>query len=102
MRLGLPTIAGVTLIFGVLRKELTLIMLATLLGTTNFGTVLTSTQTIGFTLVTLFYIPCISTIAVLVKEFGHKNALLITVVEIVFAIILGGVAFRLLPMLDIL
>ena len=35
--LGLPAITGITLIFGVLRKELTLIMLATLLGTTNFA-----------------------------------------------------------------
>ncbi|RLI44608.1 ferrous iron transport protein B, partial [Candidatus Bathyarchaeota archaeon] len=100
--LGLPMIAGVTLIFGVLRKELTLIMLATLLGTTNFGSILTPIQMVVFTLVTLFYIPCISTIAVLVKEFGYKNTLFITVVEIVFAILLGGIVFRLLPMLGIL
>jgi len=38
--LGLPTITGITLIFGVLRKELTLIMFATLLGTTNFAQVM--------------------------------------------------------------
>jgi len=100
--LGLPTIAGIILIFGVLRKELTLIMLATLLGTTNFGSVLTPIQMVVFTLVTIFYIPCISTIAVLFKEFGYKNALFITIFEIVFAILLGGIAFRLLPMLGVL
>jgi len=94
--LGLPVITGITLIFGVIRKELTLIMLATLLGTTNFAQVMTPVQMIVFTLVAMLYIPCIATIATLVKEFGWKKALFITLFEIVFAIILGGIAFRLL------
>jgi len=96
--LGLPAITGITLIFGVLRKELTLIMLATLLGTTNFAQVLTPVQIIVFTLVAMFYIPCIATITALVREFGWKKALFITVSEIVFAISLGGVALRLLTL----
>jgi ferrous iron transport protein B len=97
MWLGLPAVTGITLIFGILRKELALIMLATLLGTTNFALVLTPVQMIVFTLVAIFYIPCTATIAALLKEFGWKKALLVTVFEIVFAIILGGVALRLLP-----
>ena len=99
--LGLPAITGITLIFGVLRKELTLIMLATLLGTTNFAEVpgFGPVQMIVFTLVTMFYIPCIATIAALVKEFGWKKALFITVFEIVFAIILGGVVSRVLTLI---
>jgi ferrous iron transport protein B len=96
--LGLPVVTGITLIFGVLRKELSLIMLATLLGTTNFATVLTPVQMIVFTLVAMFYIPCIATISALVREFGSKKALFITVFEIAFAIILGGVALRLLTL----
>jgi ferrous iron transport protein B len=96
--LGLPVITGITLIFGVLRKELALIMLATLLGTTNFAQVLTPVQMIVFTLVAIFYIPCIATISALVKEFGWKKALTITLFEIAFAIILGGVALRLLTL----
>ena len=96
--LGLPAITGITLIFGILRKELALIMLATLLGTTNFAQVLTPVQMIVFTLVAMFYIPCIATVAALVKEFGWKKALFITVFEIAFAIILGGVALRLLTL----
>jgi len=96
MWLGLPSIVGITLIFGVLRKELTLIMLATLLKTTNFAEVLTPAQMITFTLVSIFYVPCIATIAALVREFGWKNTLFITVSEIAFAIALGGLAFRLL------
>ena len=94
--LGLPAITGITLVFGILRKELTLIMLSTLVGTTDFSSVLTPTQMMVFAIVTMFYIPCISTIAALVKEAGWKNALLITVFEIAFAIILGGIAFRVL------
>jgi len=98
--LGLPAITGVTLIFGVLRKELTLVMLATLLGTTNFAQVpgFGPIQMVVFTLVAMFYIPCIATIAALVKEFGWKKAYFITVFEIVFAIVLGGVAFRILTL----
>ncbi len=97
--LGLPVITGITLIFGVLRKELTLIMLATLLGTTDFAQVLTPLQMIVFTLVAMFYIPCVATIAALVKEFGWKKALFITVFEIIFAIFVGGITLRLLPIL---
>jgi ferrous iron transport protein B len=98
--LGLPAITGVTLIFGVLRKELTLVMLATLLGTTNFAQVpgFGPVQMVVFTLVAMFYIPCIATIAALVKEFGWKKAVFITVFEIAFAIVLGGVALRLLTL----
>jgi ferrous iron transport protein B len=94
--LGLPVITGITLIFGVLRKELTLIMLATLLGTTNFAQVLTPVQMIVFTLVAMFYVPCIATMAALVREFGWKKTAFMSVFEIFFAISLGGIAFRLL------
>jgi len=96
--LGLPAITGITLIFGVLRKELSLVMLGALLGTTNFAQVLTPVQMIVFTLVAMFYIPCIATIAALWRDFGWKKALLITVFEIAFAILLGGVALRLLTL----
>lgn len=101
--LGLPAITGITLIFGVLRKELTLIMLATLLGTSNFAAVpdFGPVQMIVFTLVAMLYIPCISTIGALVKELGWKKALLITVFEIGFAIIVGGITYRLLLLANI-
>ncbi len=97
--LGLPAITGITLIFGVLRKELMLIMLASLIGTANFALALTPVQMMVFTLVAMFYIPCIATISALVKEFGWGKAAFITVFEIVFAILLGGVAYRLLPLI---
>ena len=96
--LGLPAITGITLIFGVLRKELSLVMLAALLGTSNFALALTPVQMIVFTLVAMLYIPCIATIAALVKSFGWKKSLYITVFEIVFAILVGGIAMRLLTL----
>ncbi|MFH1685097.1 MAG: ferrous iron transport protein B [Candidatus Micrarchaeota archaeon] len=96
--LGLPAIVGITLIFGVLRKELASIMLAALLGTEVFDSVLTPVQMITFAIVTMFYVPCIATIAALKKEQGWKNALLISVFEIIFAIVLAGIISRLLQM----
>jgi ferrous iron transport protein B len=97
--LGLPAITGITLIFGVLRKELSLVMLGALLGTTNFALVLKPIQMIVFTLVAMLYIPCIATIAALIREFGWKKSILITVFEIAFAIIFGGIAFRVLGLI---
>ena len=100
--LGLPAITGITLIFGVLRKELTLLMLSTLF-ITEFGTAdllvpgfFEPREMIVFTLVAMLYIPCIATIAALVKEQGWRRALFITVFEIGFAIFVGGIAYRIL------
>ncbi len=89
--LGLPALATLTLIFGVLRKELTLIMLATFYHTSNFLLVLTPKQIFIYGFVTMVYIPCIATIAMLKREFGTKIALLITIFEFIVAIILGGI-----------
>jgi len=44
----------------------------------------------------MVYIPCISVIFVLASEYGWKRAFVISVMEIVLAIVLGGVAFRVL------
>jgi len=96
--LGLPKFSGIALISGIPRKELTLIILAAHGGTTNFAAILTPVQMIVFSLVTMLYIPCIATIAALVKEIGWKKAVFITVFEIVFAIFAGGIAFRLLSL----
>jgi len=97
--LGLPAITGIALVFGVLRKELTVIMLATLFEVKPMDLAQYMTpipQMVVFTLVAMLYIPCIATIAALVKEFGWKKALFITVFEILLALFLGGIAFRLL------
>jgi ferrous iron transport protein B len=94
--LGLPLMAGIALIFGILRKELTLIMLATLFAPIPLADAMSSVEMIVFTLVAMLYIPCVATIGALVKEFGWKKALLISVFEILFALLVGGIAFRIL------
>lgn len=99
--LGLPSITMAPLVFGVLRKELTLVMLAALVGTSNFGTVLTGTQMIVYATVTMLYVPCVATIAVLVKQFGYRRALAITLFEIGFAIFVGGIVYRVLKLLPL-
>jgi len=97
--LGLPVMVGILLIFGILRKELILVMLAALLGTTNFAQALSPVQMITLALVSMFYVPCISTIAVLKQEFGWKKALAITLFEIILALLLGGIVSRLLALI---
>lgn len=49
---------------------------------------------IVFALVAMLYIPCISTIGALVRELGWRKAALITVFEIAFAVVVGGLAYR--------
>jgi ferrous iron transport protein B len=87
--LGLPVVVGVTLFFGVFRKELTLIMLFQALGTLHVGTMLTHTQILVFVVFVTFYIPCLSTLAVLWREGGWKitwaSALLNTSLALVLA-----------------
>ena len=94
--LGLPAITGILLIFGILRKELILVMLAAYLGTTNFSDMLSSQQMITLAVVSMFYIPCVATISVLWKEYGWKKALAICILEILFAILLAGIVKRIL------
>lgn len=87
--LGLPDIVGTTLIFGILRKELSMIMLTQALGTSQILTVMTKAQVIVFTVFVTFYIPCLATIADLWREIGKKGALLSVVFTLSIAIILA-------------
>jgi len=96
--LGLPAVTATPLIFGVFRKELTLVMLAALVGTSDFATILTPTQMIVYATVTMLYIPCVATIAVLIREFGYRKAVAIAVFEVGFAILIGGLMLRILEL----
>ncbi|MEE4272412.1 MAG: ferrous iron transporter B, partial [Thermoanaerobaculales bacterium] len=86
--LGLPAAVGMTLIFGVLRKELTLVMLVQALGTTEINSVLSTQQLFTFTLFVVFYVPCIATIAVLAKQMGWKGALAISAFTVGVAVVI--------------
>lgn len=73
--LGLPLATGTTLIFGILRKELSLLMLMQALGTTDVLSVMSAEQILVFTIFVMFYIPCVATIGVFVREMGKKISL---------------------------
>jgi ferrous iron transport protein B len=96
--LGLPVFTGFLFIFGVLRKEAALVLLATAAGTMNYRAIMSPVQMVVFALVIMIYIPCTATIAALVRETGWKNTALITFTEIGLAVFLGGIAFRVLSL----
>ncbi len=76
--LGLPQELGVTLIFGFLRKELSLIMMLQALGTNyqSLMTVISQQQLLVFTVFVSFFVPCLSTVAIIWREIGRKWALI--------------------------
>ncbi|MBI5033836.1 MAG: ferrous iron transport protein B [Chloroflexi bacterium] len=96
--LGLPSIAGLTLLFAILRKELALQFLVTLAlvqygtGASNLLLFMTPQQLFVYALVNTLYLPCIATFAVLRKELGTRTALGIGGFTIGLAVIIGGIA----------
>lgn len=96
--LGLPVIAGILLILGVVRKELILLGAIAIFGSTNLTLFLTPVQLITLAIIGMLYIPCLSTIMVLAKDFGWKTAATISIANSVAAIIIAGVAFRILSL----
>ncbi len=100
--LGLPSVAGLTLVFAVLRKELALQLLVALAiaqygaGVTDLLQFMDRSQIFTYTLVNTLYIPCIATVAVLAKELGWRRALLISAFTILLALAAGGIAHRLI------
>lgn len=103
--LGLPAVAGLTLIFATLRKELALQFLMTLAlvqygaGAENFLAFMTPHQLFVYALVNTIYVPCIATIAMLNKELGARAAIGISAFTIVLAVVAGGVARYVLAVL---
>ncbi|MCE8424179.1 MAG: ferrous iron transport protein B [Candidatus Methanoperedens sp.] len=96
--LGLPAVAGLTLIFAILRKELALQLLVTLAivqyggGARNLLLFMSPAQLFVYALVNTIYIPCVATIAVLGRELGWGRAGGIMAFTITLAIIIGGLA----------
>ncbi|MBI2956977.1 MAG: ferrous iron transport protein B [Acidobacteria bacterium] len=97
--LGLPVAVGTTLIFGVLRKELSLLMLMQALGTSDIGSVLSSAQILVFTLFITFYTPCLATLVALATEIGKKLTALAVAFSFALALLLGVAARWLLGLL---
>jgi ferrous iron transport protein B len=87
--LGLPAYASTALLFGIFRKELAFETLAVLSGTADLGSVMTSVQLYTFAIVSILFIPCISTVAVLYKQLGAKIALLTSVYSLFLGMLIG-------------
>lgn len=106
--LGLPAVAGLTLIFAVLRKELALQLLVTLAivayggEAKNLLLFMAPAQLFVYALVNTIYIPCIATIAVLGRELGWKRAFSIMAFTITLAIFVGGIAYRVIGYFNLL
>jgi ferrous iron transport protein B len=89
--LGLPQELGVTLVFGFLRKELSPIMMLQALNVDyhNLMSVITKEQLIVFTVFVSFFIPCLSTVAIIWREVGKKIAFLSMGLNVAVAIVLS-------------
>jgi len=100
--LGLPAIAGILLILGFIRKELTLLAAVAIsvatFGSANIALLFTPTQLVTIALVNLIYIPCLSTVAVIAKDFGWKTAAVMTAANFAVAMLVGGIATRILSL----
>jgi len=94
--LGLPVVLGVPLLFGVLRKELSLLMIYQALGTQEIGTLLGWIQILTLLLFLTFYIPCVSTFAVMLRTIGRKEALFSVTLSVGVALLVSGVVRALL------
>jgi ferrous iron transport protein B len=100
--LGLPSVAGVALVFAFLRKELALQLLVALavieLGSAaaNLGSIMSPAQLFVYAIVTSVSVPCIATFATLAGEFGRRTALVMSGATLAVAIAAGGVLARLL------
>ncbi len=93
--LGLPLITGIFLLYGIIRKELTLVLLQELansLGLT-IPMLLTPLQMFVFSLVTMLYIPCFATIIIIARETSWKYALKIALLEILVALLIGALVY---------
>jgi ferrous iron transport protein B len=89
--LGLPVALGLPILFGVLRKELSLLMVYQALGTFEVDTILDWVQISTFLIFLTFYIPCVSTFAVMLKTIGRKEALFSIGISVSVALAAAGV-----------
>jgi ferrous iron transport protein B len=102
----LPLVAGLTLVFAVLRKELALQLLLVFATVAAGGTVasissfMTTSQIVTFAIVNALYIPCVATIAVLGRELGWRRTAVICAGTLGLALLVGGVVARVLPLIS--
>ncbi|NTV10463.1 MAG: ferrous iron transporter B [Zoogloea sp.] len=90
--LGLPVALGVPILFGVLRKELSMLMVFQALGTPEVDSVLSPVQIAVFLIFLSFYVPCLSTFAVMLRTLGRRHALASVGLSVGAALLIAGIA----------
>ena len=93
--LGLPAVTIIPIIFGFLQKDLTGAMLLSVLGSET-SSVLTLLQIYTFGVATTIGIPCMIALGMLIKEFGFKKAIVLTMTSIVYGYLFAGLAWRII------
>jgi ferrous iron transport protein B len=88
---GLPAFALAALVFGILRKEMALGTLVILAGTPYLLTVLTPLQIYEFAVISVLFIPCISTMAVLLRQTGIRVMLAVSGYSITLGLLVAAV-----------
>jgi ferrous iron transport protein B len=92
----LPAVAGLTLIFAVLRKELALQLLLVFAAVAaggrvlDVGRVMDTSQIVTYAIVNTLYIPCLATIAVLGRELGWRRTAIVCAGTVLLALLVGG------------
>jgi ferrous iron transport protein B len=103
----LPAVAGLTLIFAVLRKEMALQLLLVFAAVeaggaaVSISTIMSTSQIVTYALVNAIYIPCLATITVLGRVVGWKRTVYIILGTVALALAVGGIVARLLPLLGV-
>ena len=93
--LGLPAVAIIPIIFGFLQKDLTGAMLLSVLGS-EISLLLNALQIYTFGVATTIGIPCIIALGMLIKEFGYKRAVALTITSILYGLLIAGLAWRMI------
>lgn len=102
--LGLPAIAGLTLLLGFLRKELSLQLLVALaVATAGFAgaeltELMSATDIVVFAVVNAIMLPCISTMTMYWRRNGFATTVVALLATVVIALVIGGVLARVLPL----
>ncbi|MCD6371744.1 MAG: ferrous iron transport protein B [Candidatus Aenigmarchaeota archaeon] len=91
--LGLPIITLIPLVFGFLQKDLTGAMLISVLGS-KISLILTPIQIYTFGVAGTIGIPCIIALGMLIREFGFKKAVGLTIISIIYGLLFAGLIWR--------
>jgi len=93
--LGLPAVTIIPLVFGFLQKDLTGAMLLSVLGS-KISLAMTPLQIYTFGITSTIGIPCIIALGMLIREFGFKKAIVLTITSIVYGLLFAGLVWRII------